>query len=111
MGNASLTRWPETSIPDLSRTQPTLLIANVAYRTVTPQNISEYGNCSFVIQVLSNAIILLDMCTGSEVTKVPFGPDEEIVAADTSPSQICIGLRGGILVLFNLERDQIKQVK
>lgn len=109
--SVTLSRWPDSAIPGILRTQATLAIANVAYRSVTAQNTSEYGNSSFVLQVVSNAIILLDMSTGVVVTKVSFEAYEEIVAADISPSQICVGLRGGKLLLFNLERDQIKRIK
>ncbi|TDL17702.1 hypothetical protein BD410DRAFT_901246 [Rickenella mellea] len=87
----------------------TITSANMVRRTVSESRKSEYHDSPYVVQVTLFAVNLIDMDSGREESKWIPGPDREIVVADISPSQICLALSGGRLVLLTIEDDRITQ--
>jgi DNA damage-binding protein 1 len=101
----------ESSTIEFATDVPTIALANVL-RRVEVNGKGQYDDSSFVVQVTSSEIRLLEHNEGGAV---PFtlvrswAPaaagegDREIVAASINPSQIVLGLKGGKLCVLALD--------
>ena len=121
-GQPALTCVDGDSLFGLRLDTPTLAFANVA-RRVKPSNApATYENSPLAVQVTAQGVFLLEMdpVVGSyaEVTRwIPenqgaFGErQQDIVAASINPSQVAVGLHGGVLyVLGIIEKDELRVV-
>lgn len=107
--------------------RPTLAVSNICQRSER-QGKQFYGNSSFVVQVTSEELRLLEYDTVSEdFTKISHWTARnlhdsalryrhdgitarEIVAASVNASQFLVALAGGLLVLLNLNESRDFQV-
>lgn len=94
---------------DLELHVPTLAVANVLDRTVSSEGKSAYISGSHIVQVTRDVVHLLDARTGIREDQWLPEKGRQIVRADTSPSQICIALSGGLVILLNISGDKISE--
>lgn len=94
---------------DLKLDVPTLAAANVLSRVNTDTGKSEYQNGSYMVQVTPDVVIILNTQTGT--IEDQWFPDHgrKIVLADISPSQICVALSGGVVILLNYSGDKLAE--
>lgn len=89
----------------------TIAAANVKTRS-NPNGVKyEYFEGSLVVQVTSKEVRLVDINSISKTLLSSWSPKTRaaIVLADITPSQICVALEGGGVVLLILEDDRIQQ--
>ncbi|KAH8114589.1 mono-functional DNA-alkylating methyl methanesulfonate N-term-domain-containing protein, partial [Phellopilus nigrolimitatus] len=87
----------------------TLAAGNVLNRKISPTGHSIYESASYMVQVTPGAVVLINTSFG--VSEDIWAPERgrEIVLADVSPSQICIALSGGLVILLNILGDKISE--
>lgn len=98
-------------ISDLSRDVPTIASANVLSRFESAPRKSEYRNGSQLIQVTEESVLLLNSDTGTCEDRWTPQNGRRIVLGDISPSQICVALSGGEIILLTLLGDKIVEQK
>ncbi|EJC97967.1 uncharacterized protein FOMMEDRAFT_162310 [Fomitiporia mediterranea MF3/22] len=94
---------------DLTIDSRTLVAGNMLTRLMSESGKSEYVSSSYVVQVSRDSVILLNTRTGLREDQWSPGPGNKIVLADISPSQICVAISGGTVVLLNLFADKINE--
>ncbi|KAI5118862.1 hypothetical protein M0805_005306 [Coniferiporia weirii] len=96
-----------TEITGLKLDAPTLAAGNVLNRVKSATGKSVYESGPFSVQVTPSAIVLVNTSLGirEDVWEPKHGC--EIVVADVTPSQICIAVSGGLVILFNILGDRI----
>lgn len=89
----------------------TIAAGNLVQRTTSPTNKSMYDEASSIMaQVTPSAVYLLDL--NLRIVQDTWRPGTTgiaIVAADISPSQICVALSGGKIVLLNVLNGKLNQ--
>ena len=92
---------------DLKLDVPTLAAANVLSRTTSATGKSEYRSGSQIVQVTRDAVLLMNTQLGIREDRWIPGQGRNIVVADISPSQICLAVSGGLVVLLNILQNKI----
>jgi DNA damage-binding protein 1 len=92
-------------------------MSNIAKRVpkTSGKSTSTYADSSFVVQVTTNEVLLIDVDQSLGIPVIigkPWTPrsveawqDKQIVAASINASQIMLALSGGVLVLLNLDQN------
>ncbi|KAL5524495.1 hypothetical protein ACEPAF_9635 [Sanghuangporus sanghuang] len=94
---------------DLRQDVPTIAAANVLSRTNSATAKAEYHCGSQMVQVTQNTVLLFNGETGMSEDRWTPGHDRKIVLADISPSQICVALSGGEVILLTILGDKISE--
>ncbi len=108
--STKLARLTEEDFPGFKFNERTLAAANVVRRSIKPgDNKSQYDGSNCVVQVTSSGVSVVNMVT--RIRESRWSPPDRgsIVLADISPSQICVALAGGKIVLLNLEGENIEE--
>lgn len=80
---------------------PTLACANIMTRSKRESR-SVYESGQFAVQVTPEVVLLLNMSLGITESQWSPGNTQKIVLADISPSQICLALSNGEIVILTV---------
>lgn len=86
---------------------PTISAANVKMRHVAENGKTVYEDSTYIVQVTSKMVLLLDMFSEDQEDVWKPEADERILLADISPSQICVALTGGVVVLLQILSNKL----
>lgn len=98
-----------TELDNLLSDSPTLAARNILTRSCLSNGRSTYENGPYAIQVIPKAVMLLNMDIYMVVAQWVPEQGQEIILADISPSQICVALSGGTVVLLHIIGNDIKE--
>ncbi|THH03261.1 hypothetical protein EW145_g6399 [Phellinidium pouzarii] len=96
-----------TTFVEIRLDVPTLASGNVLTQFTSPTGKSTFKGGPYMVQVIPSAVMLLNTSLG--IREDMWEPDRgcEIVVADVSPSQICLAMSGGRVVLLNILGEKI----
>ncbi|KAG8965789.1 hypothetical protein FRC03_000160 [Tulasnella sp. 419] len=83
--------------PGIQRARPTLAACTIVH-----------PNCA--VQVTSEGVFVVDLVTDALLEKWLSTRGAEITAATVNPTQVCVALRGGKMILFSVKDGAIKAV-
>jgi DNA damage-binding protein 1 len=106
---------------------PTIAVSNVLRRTRNAENKSDYADSSYVIQVVSKGVLLLEYDPGvrqytrvgelwtlekfADSGKEGLWKGREIVAASINASQVVLALNWGRVVLLTLDDNRFNKLR
>lgn len=109
--SSKLSRLTEEDFPGVRFNERTLAASNVLKRSTQPGEKSHYEGSSYIVQVTSTEVSVINMASRNREScwRPPNG--STIILADISPSQICVAMPEGKIVLLKLDGDNIKEAK
>ncbi|KLO05927.1 hypothetical protein SCHPADRAFT_917631 [Schizopora paradoxa] len=100
----NLSRLTEEDYPGFKFDERTLAASNVVRRSVRPgETKAHYEGSSNVVQVTSSEVVVIDMASRTREAHWLPPNGSSIVLADISPSQICVVMTEGKIVVLKLE--------
>ena len=100
----SVAEVTETSFPGILRGTPTLAAGNMVKRLSD----TAHDDSDIVVQITAHCVVAFNASTRLECSRwTPRG--SEIVAGSINPTQICVALQGGDVILLHLDHDVLQQ--